>query len=108
MVTPRASRLYRIRQNSRRETGSTPVVGSSSSSSSGSVDQRAGQRQLLLHPAGEELRQPVREGLQPAEGQQLLRALLPHSRLGTWYRSAKKRRFSITVRSPYREKRCGM
>ena len=42
-------------QNSRRDTGSTPVVGSSSSSTCGCVHQRARQRQLLLHPSGQQV-----------------------------------------------------
>ena len=40
-------------QNSRRDSGSTPVVGSSSSSRSGSVSERRRERELLLHAARE-------------------------------------------------------
>ena len=47
-------------QNSRRETGSTPVVGSSSRISSRLVDERAGERELLLHAAGQLVGEPAR------------------------------------------------
>ena len=79
-------------QNSRRDTGSTPVVGSSSRSSSRLVHQRAGQRQLLLHAA----RQPVGEAR--AKRRQLRHLEQPVARgarsRGTPWISAKNAMFS--------------
>ena len=43
----------RIAQNSRRESGSTPTVGSSSKSTRGSLISAQHKRELLFHPAGE-------------------------------------------------------
>ena len=50
-----------ISHSSRRDSGSTPTVGSSSSSSSGEPHQRAGQAELLLHAAGELAREALGE-----------------------------------------------
>ncbi len=61
-------------QNSRRETGSTPVVGSSRSSRSGRVDEGAGQGQLLPHAAGQPFGQTPPERGQPGKGQELFAA----------------------------------
>ena len=51
-----------ISHNSRRDSGSTPTVGSSSSSSAGERDQRAGEAELLLHAAGQATGQARGEG----------------------------------------------
>ena len=52
-VMPSPTRVSTICQSSRRETGSTPTLGSSRRSSLGRPDQRAGQPELLLHAARE-------------------------------------------------------
>ncbi len=64
-------------QNSRRETGSTPVVGSSKKDDLWRVDQRAGQGQLFLHPAGEVSGPPLFELCQAGKVQQPDDARLP-------------------------------
>ena len=57
---PFGARCTSVSQNSRRETGSTPVVGSSSSSTRGSPRARR-QRKFLLHTAAELAGEPVFE-----------------------------------------------
>ena len=83
-------------QNSRRVTGSTPVVGSSRTAPSGVWISVQRERELLLHAAGELPGAAVAERLEPAEGHQLAVARARARRGGTPNRSAKKRRFSAT------------
>ena len=104
MVMPCARNSDSSFQNSRRDTGSTPVVGSSSTIERRLVHERAGERQLLLHAA----RQPVGEPRpERRELRHLEQAIAPRrgSRATPWI-SAKNAMFSSTLRSPYRLKRC--
>ena len=89
-----------MRQNSRRETGSTPVVGSSSSKQVGLVHERDRERELLLHAAREMLGQAILERREPRERAARFRHARTRSPRGTPRRSAKKSTFSRTVRSP--------
>ena len=57
-------------QNCRRDSGSTPVVGSSRISRSGIVDQAAAQPELLPHAAGQFLRRAVGKRREPGAVQQ--------------------------------------
>ncbi len=56
------TRRAMMSHSSRRESGSTPTVGSSSSNSSGEPIKRAGKPKLLLHAAGQMAGEPACEG----------------------------------------------
>ena len=94
---PAFCRRWRIFQKSRRETGSTPVVGSSRKMMPRRVDQRAGQGELLLHAAGELARRGATERGQPGELEQRVPF---RAEVETPLISAKNSMFSSTVRSP--------
>ena len=61
IAMPSATNSWRASHSSRRLTGSTPLVGSSSSSTFGLVEERAGERELLVHAAGERVGAAVEE-----------------------------------------------
>ncbi len=66
-----------ICHSSRREIGSTPTPGSSSSSTFGSPTGGTGEAQLLLHPAGKLACQPFGEWTKGGELQQAVENFLP-------------------------------
>ena len=106
-ASPRPARSRRMRQNSRRLTGSTPVVGSSRISTEGVwINVQLSASFCFMPPES----WPARR---LRNGSRRLKAISSRSRsarsdFGTPNRSAKKRRFSPTVRSGYRLNRCGM
>ena len=103
IVTPRARNSDSSFQNSRRETGSTPVVGSSSTTSSGSWTSVQASASFCFMPPDSRSARRVRNG--PAASS---RAAAPGATGSprTPRISAKNSMFSSMVRSPYSVKRC--